>query len=60
MEKKLKITLIKSSIHCVKKQKATVSALGLKKVNQSVTWNDSLQVRGMINRVSHLVAVEEV
>ncbi len=59
-EKQLKITLVKSTISCLKKQKATVEALGLKKVNQSVLKPDNEATRGMIFRVQHLVCVEEV
>jgi len=60
MEKSLKITLKKSTIHSLRKQIATVNGLGLKKVNQSVILKDSPIVRGMINKVSHLVSVEDV
>ena len=56
----LKITL-KRSINGVKEnQRATVKALGLKKIGQSVTQADNAQIRGMINVVNHLVTVEEV
>ncbi|MBQ2306350.1 MAG: 50S ribosomal protein L30 [Clostridia bacterium] len=56
----LKITLIKSTNKVVEKQKATVRALGLRKIGHSVTQPDNLQTRGMINVVSHLVKVEEI
>jgi large subunit ribosomal protein L30 len=56
---KLQITLNRSPIGYTKKQKATLKALGLKKMNQTVTRNDNEAVRGMINKVSHLVIVEE-
>ncbi|MBO5077297.1 MAG: 50S ribosomal protein L30 [Clostridia bacterium] len=56
----LKITLIKSTNKVVEKQKATVKALGLKRIGHSVTQPDNLQTRGMINVVSHLVKVEEI
>ena len=56
---KLKITLQKSPIGYPKRQKATLKALGLKKMNQTVTRNDNEAVRGMVNKVSHLVMVEE-
>ncbi len=59
-EKQLKITLVKSTISSLKKQKATVEALGLKKVNQSVVQPDNDATRGMIFRVQHLVEVEEI
>lgn len=58
--KKLKITLTKSKIGRLKKQKATVDALGLKKIGSSVIQNDTPQLQGMINVVSHMVKVEEV
>lgn len=57
---KLKITLVKSVIGSNPKIADTVKALGLKKLNTSVIKEDSPQFRGMINKVNHLVAVEEV
>lgn len=59
-QKKLKITLTKSPIGYNKKQKITVRTLGLRKLHQSVEHNDTPQIRGMINKVSHLVTVEEL
>ena len=56
---KLKITLVKSTIVRKKDQIATVEALGLKKIRSVVEHNDTPQIRGMINKVSHLVTVEE-
>ena len=56
---KLKITLVKSTIGRQKDQIATVEALGLKKIRSVVEHNDTPQIRGMINKVSHLVTVEE-
>ena len=56
----LKITLIKSTNKAVEKQKATVRALGLRKIGHSVTQPDNPQTRGMINVVPHLVKVEEI
>ncbi len=58
--KMIKVTLTKSTISCLKNQKATVEALGLKKVGSSNTFKDDVVVRGMINKVSHLVKVEEI
>ncbi len=55
----LKIKLVKSTIKALEKQKATVAALGLRKIGQVVEQKDNDQIRGMINRVSHLVSVEE-
>lgn len=57
---KLKITLKRSINKAVASQKATVKALGLGKINTSVEQNDNPQIRGMINKVSHLVNVEEI
>ena len=56
---RLRITLVKSAIGYDKSQKRTLEALGFKKLNQSVIHNDSGAVRGMINKVRHLVTVEE-
>jgi large subunit ribosomal protein L30 len=60
MAKKLRITYTKSSIGYNKSQQATVRALGLKKLSQTVEHDDTAVIRGMINKVSHLVTVEEV
>jgi len=57
--KRLKITLVKSPIGYNKRQKGTVAALGLKKVTQTVEHDDNPVIRGMINKVSHLVSIEE-
>ncbi len=59
-EKKLRITLVKSTIGCLKKQKQTIEALGLKKIRQSVIKKDNEAMRGMIFAVKHLVQVEEI
>ncbi|MFC1931676.1 50S ribosomal protein L30 [Chloroflexota bacterium] len=56
---KLRITWIKSSIGYNENQKKTLSTLGFHRLNQSVVHNDSMAVRGMINKVRHLVKVEE-
>jgi large subunit ribosomal protein L30 len=58
-DKKLKITQLKSAIGYRKRTKATIEALGLRKINHSVEHNDSPAIRGMINAVSFLVKVEE-
>jgi len=55
----LQITLVKSPIGYSKRQKATLKALGLKKVNQTVTQVENDAVLGMIDKVSHLVNVEK-
>ncbi len=56
----LKITLVKSTIGAVPKNKKTVEALGLKKISASVERPDNKAVRGMIQQVRHLVKVEEI
>ncbi|HEX7588986.1 MAG TPA: 50S ribosomal protein L30 [Anaerolineae bacterium] len=58
-KRKLKITWIKSAIGYKKNQKATIAALGLHKIGQSVEHNDTPQVRGMAFAVRHLVTLEE-
>ena len=60
MADKLKITLVKSPIGAIPKQRATVEALGLKKVNKTVEMPDNAATRGMIQQVQHLVKVEEI
>lgn len=57
---KLKITQIRSIIDRPKRQKLTIEALGLGRPNWERVHNDTPQIRGMINRVSHLVKVEEI
>ncbi|NCS89092.1 MAG: 50S ribosomal protein L30 [Ignavibacteria bacterium CG2_30_36_16] len=57
---KLKITQIRSIIDRPKRQKLTIEALGLGRPNWERIHNDTPQIRGMINRVSHLVKVEEI
>ena len=60
MAGKLKITQIKSAIGYTKKQKQIIRALGIKKLYQRVEQKDTSQIRGMIEKVKHLVKVEEV
>ncbi len=57
---KLKVTWIKSDIGYADDQKRTIQSLGLRKLNQSVVHEDSVALRGMIDKVRHLVKVEEV
>jgi large subunit ribosomal protein L30 len=57
--KKLKITLIKSGIAQMGKHKLVLAGLGLKKLNHFVLRIDTPEMRGMINKVSHLIKVEE-
>lgn len=57
---KLRITQIKSPIDRPKRQKDTLFALGLRKINQTVEHKDTKEIKGMLNIVSHLVQVEKV
>ena len=57
-EKILKITLVRSPIGNTERHKATIRALGLRKIGQTVEQKDSLVVRGMLAKVNHLVQVE--
>lgn len=59
MPKKLEITLVKSPIGYTKRQKATVKALGLTKLNQTIEKEDNAAVRGMINAISHLLEIKD-
>ena len=59
-EKIIRITLVKSPIGYSKDHKATVRALGLRKMHQTVEHVDSPSLRGMLYKVNHLVEVEEV
>ncbi|WP_046176564.1 50S ribosomal protein L30 [Domibacillus indicus] len=59
MAEKLQITLTRSLIGRSKDQRETVKALGLRKMHQTVEQNDNQAIRGMINKVSHLVTVTE-
>ena len=58
--KELKVTLVKSKHGRLKNHKACVTGLGLRKMHQSVTVADTPENRGMINRISYMLAVEEV
>lgn len=60
MADKLKITLVKSPIGAIPKQRATVEALGLHKLNKTVELPNNDAVKGMIWHVRHLVKVEEI
>jgi large subunit ribosomal protein L30 len=57
--KTLRVTYTKSAIGYQKNQKATIAALGLKKLGHSVQVQDTPAIRGMIRTVAHLVTVEE-
>lgn len=56
---KLRVTWIKSGIGYEKSQKRTLASLGFHRLNQSVVHEDTNSIRGMINKVRHLVTVEE-
>ena len=58
--KTLSITLMKSPIGRLKKHKASVAGLGLRKIGQTVEVEDSPAVRGMINQVAYLLKVEDL
>lgn len=60
MSKKLEITLKRSMIGKKEGQVKTAHTLGLKKINDSVVREDSPALRGMVNKVSHMVTVKEV
>ena len=60
MADKLKITLVKSTIGAIPKHRATVEALGLKKLNKSVELPNNAATKGMIAQVRHLGKVEEI
>ena len=57
--KEVKVTLVKSKHGRLKNHKACVAGLGLRKMHQTVTVSDTPENRGMINRISYLVSVEE-
>lgn len=58
--KKLRVTYVKSAIGYSERHKATIRALGLHRLNQTVEHEDSQTLRGMLAKVNHLVRVEEV
>jgi large subunit ribosomal protein L30 len=58
--KELKVTLVRSKHGRLKSHKACVTGLGLRKMHQTVTVVDTPENRGMINRISYMIAVEEV
>ncbi|MCC8059851.1 MAG: 50S ribosomal protein L30 [Clostridiales bacterium] len=60
MAEKLRVTLVKSPIGAIPKQKATIESLGLRKMHKTVELPDNEAIRGMIWHVKHLVKVEEI
>jgi large subunit ribosomal protein L30 len=59
-KKQVKVTLVRSTISAIPKHKATILGLGLRRIRHSVVLLDNACTRGMINKVSHLLLVEEV
>lgn len=59
MARKLRIRLVRSLIGLSPKQEATVRALGLRRIDQQVTHDDSATVRGMIAKVPHVLEVDD-
>lgn len=57
---KIKITQVRSRIHCTKRQKLTLDALGLKKLNSSVEHDATPQIQGMVNKIKHLLKVTSI
>lgn len=60
MADKLKVTLVRSTIGAIPKHRATVEALGLRKLNKSVELPNNAATQGMVKQVRHLVKVEEI
>lgn len=58
-EKTIKITLVRSPIGNTERNKATLRALGLRKIGQTIEHKNTLAIRGMLSKVNHLVQVEE-
>ncbi len=59
-DKRIRVTLVKSTIGAIPKHKATVEALGLRKLGKSNDLPDNPAIRGMVQKVRHLVKVEEL
>jgi large subunit ribosomal protein L30 len=57
---KIKITQVRSRIHCTKRQKLNLDALGLHKMNATVEHEATPQILGMVNQVKHLLKVTEI
>ena len=57
---KIRVTQVRSKIGRPKRQKLTLEALGLRKMNQSVEHELTPQIKGMVSAISHLVKVEEI
>ena len=59
-QKKLKVTLKRSVIGRPQRQKKIVEALGLRRIHHAVIHNDTPQIRGMINKIIHLIEIEDI
>ena len=57
---KVKVKLIRSGIHCPERQKKTLHALGLTRMQKTVEHENTLQISGMLTKVRHLVSVENI
>ena len=57
---KIKVTQVKSQIGLLQNQKRTLDALGLRKMNQTVEHEATPTIIGMVNKIKHLVSVEEI
>ncbi|MEX2349276.1 MAG: 50S ribosomal protein L30 [Flavobacteriaceae bacterium] len=56
---KIKVTKVKSAINRTQTQKRTLESLGLKRIGQTIVHEDTPSILGMVNKVKHLVSVEE-
>ncbi|MDG5800705.1 50S ribosomal protein L30 [Marinilabiliaceae bacterium ANBcel2] len=56
---KIKITQVRSRIKCTQRQKRTLDALGLRKLNSTVEHEDTPQILGMVEKIKHLLSVEK-
>ncbi len=57
---KIRVKQVRSKINCPEDQKRTMSALGLRKIGQVVEHDNTPAIKGMVNKVQHLVSVEEI
>ena len=57
---KVKVKLIRSGIHCPERQKKTLRALGLTRLQKTVEHENTLQISGMLTKVRHLVTIENI
>jgi large subunit ribosomal protein L30 len=57
---KVKITLVRSGIHCPERQKKNLRALGLNRLGKTVEHENNAQISGMITKVKHLVSIENI